>query len=200
MKTFVLIFALVLAGAASAQEPIPQDKLQQVVPRLIERASDQDNLPLIMDLTAEKAVGMKIKEYGSVAIPVRNLSTDMVSKASQEITPVGQLWLTKLTPTAAGKPLPNEKLRIIKLSIENQVHSVQLLLLGLQKRADEELELIVFAKGSEPLLRVPLKKNTRTQDLPLKLDLRPGTESLGIVDIHVLGQFQASLPVAEFHP
>jgi hypothetical protein len=130
MKTFPIILFLVWAGMASAQEPIAQEKLEKVVQRLVERATDQENLPLAIEASAEKAVGMTIKDYGSVAIPDRGLTKESLLKVGKEIVPVGQLWMTNLVPMAEGKPLPNEKLRAIKVSIQNEAHTVQRLLLG----------------------------------------------------------------------
>lgn len=200
MKVLPIILSLVWAGVARAQEPIAPEKLEKVVERLVERASDQENLPLPIKANTEKAVGMTIKDYGSVAIPARGLSKESLSKVGKEILPVGQLWLTKLVPMAEGKPLPNEKLRALKVSIKNKEHTVQLLLLGLRKKTDEKLELVVFAKGKEPVLRLPLNKTGRSQEMPVELDMRRGTDSFGIVDIQVLGQLEANLPVAEFQP
>ena len=66
--------------------------------------------------------------------------------------------------------------------------------------AGEGLELVVFAKGKEPILTLPLAKTQRNQDMPLELNMRRGSTSFGILDIQILGQFEAELLVSDFQP
>jgi hypothetical protein len=33
--------------------------------------------------------------------------------------------------------------------------------------------------------------------MPVELEMRQGTETLGLIDIHILGRFVAALPVVE---
>lgn len=201
MRAHVVFLALAACiGRADAQEPIVGDGLQKVVGRLMERASDQKNLPLPMEVNAERAAGMKIKGYGTVVLPAKGLSKEALSKAGKDVVPVGQLWMARLVPAANGMPLPNEMLRAIKVTIDQEESTLQLLMLGLRKKADDGIELVLFAKGKDPVLTLPLRKTDRTQELPVELDMRSGTESLGLIDIYILGQFQAALPVAESQP
>jgi len=201
IRTITTAVALaVCTSLACAQDAIEPEKLQKVALRLMERASDQENLPLTMEVAVDKAVGKTIKEYGAVLLPAKSLSAEAISKEAHGIVPVGFLWLKGLVPASEGKPLANEKLREIKVVFEQEEHRVQLLLLGLQKKADAGFELVVLGKGKDAVLTLPLKEESREQGAPLDLDMRQGTESLGVIDVHIVGRYHAALPVAQPAP
>ena len=192
------IFALTLSACLSlahAQESIEPEKLQKIASRLVERASDQENLPLTMEVDRSKAVGMIIKEFGTVVLPANTLSAETLSKVGSEILPVGHLWLNALVPAVEGKPLAEEKRRYVMVITDQEEHALQLLLLGLRKSSASGLELVIFAKDKDPVLTLPLKEETRDQSTPLELNMRQGTDSLGLVDLHILGKLVATLPV-----
>jgi hypothetical protein len=45
-----------------------------------------------------------------------------------------------------------------------------LLLVGVRRKGDKELELVVYGKDSEPLLTLPLKRVDFIQELPVELE------------------------------
>ena len=119
------------------------------------------------------------------------------TKAGKEVVPVGQLWLVKLSPAVKDATTANDKLRLVTISVKDEDHRLSLLLLGARKSAEADLELVIYAKAKEPLLTLPLKKFDTKQALPLEIGLRQGTSSLGLVDINILGEYQAVLSVGE---
>lgn len=194
------IFALTLSACLSlahAQDPIEPDKLQKIAGRLAERASDQENLPLAMEVEAGKATGMTIKDYGTIILPAKGLSTEVLAKAGAEIVPIGFLWLHSLVPSVEGKALATEKRRAVKVVFDQEERTVQLLTLGFRKNAEGGLELVVLTKDKDAVLTLPLKEEQRDQQWPVALEMRQGTSSLGEIDIHVLGRLHAVMPVEQ---
>lgn len=185
------------ASAVAAQEIIPQEDLGKVVPQLISRASDFDNLPLKTEVDGAKAFGMKAKQYAAVVIPDKRLTRETIAKAGKDIQPVGQLWLAKLTPAVNESATPDDKLRLVTITVKEEDHKVPLLLLGVRKDGEKGLELVIYAKGKEPLVTLPLKKIEAGQDESVTFDMRQGTATLGLIDLKLLGLYEATLPVAE---
>jgi len=173
------------------------EDLGKVVPQLISRAGDFDNPPLRTEVDGAKAFGMKAKQYVAVVIPDKRLTKESLAKAGKDIQPVGQLWLARLTPAINDSPAPNEKLRLVTITVKEEDHKVPLLLLGVRKEGEKGLELAIYAKGKEPLITLPLKKIEVGQADPLTLDMRQGTATLGLIDIKLLGLYEATLPVAD---
>jgi len=195
MKHILTPATLVLCvfGALS-QEVIPPEQLEKVVPRLIERASDQENLPLKVDGDAANAFGMSAKNHGALLIPNKGLSAEALQKPAKDVVVLGQLWMKDLSPAVEGKTVEADKLRLVKIALKEEEHQLPLLLLGVQKK-DDRAELLVFGRGPEPLLTLPFKKINLKQEKPLELDMRRVSDDLGAVDVSVLGQFKAEITV-----
>jgi hypothetical protein len=161
----------------------------------MERSGDQQDLPITIDADAAKGVGMTIKEYGTVVLPAKSLTAEALAKAGADVLPVGFMWLKSLVPRAEGGSLKAEKRREVKVVVEKEEYNLQLLELGLRKKGDSAFELVVFTRGKDAVLTLPLKEETREQQMPVELDMRQGSESLGLIDIRILGHLQATLPV-----
>jgi hypothetical protein len=69
--------------------------------------------------------------------------------------------------------------------------------LGAAKNERGELELIVFGKDKESLLRVPLAKTETlpAQKLPISLTGRKDTENSGTLTLHLVDKYTADLAV-----
>jgi hypothetical protein len=74
---------------------------------------------------------------------------------------------------------------------------VQLYFVGVAKNSEGKLDLIVFAKDKDPVVRVPLAKSatTTTQELPIEISGRKDDDHTGTLSLRVLGQYAADLTV-----
>lgn len=198
MKTLIATFALAFAASVvTAQELVPQEDLDKGVPRALARVAEFDSLPIKTEANGAQAFGMKIQQYVAVVIPDKSLTKESLAKAGKEVVPVGQLWTIKLSPTVKDATTTNDKLRLVTISVKDEDYRLSLLLLGVRKSGEKDLELVIYAKAKEPLLTLPLKKSDARQVLPIEVGLRQGTSSLGLVDINILGHYQATLAVGE---
>ncbi|MEQ1859752.1 MAG: hypothetical protein ABMA13_07450 [Chthoniobacteraceae bacterium] len=199
-KTLTLLALACSVFAATAQERIEDEQLAKAATRLAERAADQENLPLKIDLDVANAAGMKVKEYGAILIPAKGLSKESLAKGGDAIVPLGHLWMLKLAPVADRKTVAPEKLRIVTVSGDDKQHTLLLLCLGFRTTAAGDAELVIFGKDKDPIVTLSASKTDNTQDEPLDLNMRQGVGTLGDIEINVLGQFRAELPVNEFSP
>jgi hypothetical protein len=108
--------------------------------------------------------------------------------------PLGQLWLRKWTLVANGKPVPNDKLRILAVNVDDKDRPMPLFLLGVRK-GEKAVELVVYAKDAEPLLITPLTKLDLLPDLPLELEWRRADKDADHLNLRILGKYQAVLKI-----
>jgi hypothetical protein len=130
-----------------------------------------------------------------MVIPDKKLSKEALRKAGKEVIPVGQLWLRKWTVVAGGKPVPDDKLRILTVNLDDKDRPMPLLLLGLRKKGDKDADLVVYAKDSEPLQVLALQKLDLIQDLPVELEWKRGEKDADTLTLNILGRYQAVLTV-----
>jgi hypothetical protein len=190
---------LVFAGVASAQERVPQDHAEKIAHLLVEQAAKQADLPFPSEADPHKPFAIHSAGRAAVIIPAKGLSADALARAGKDITPVGQLWFRQIAPYAAGKVTPNDQLRIVTVRANGEDHALPLCLLGVRKSDKGEPELLVFGKGKEPLLRLPLQKIDRKQELPIELEAKRDGDTARLT-LNLLGKYQAVLPVAEQAP
>src|ERR1700722_15107653 len=141
MKNVVaLAFVVVLGGFASGEERIPPDEAQKYARLLVDKTAKAPNLQLRLEPDADKPFGLKHDDFGVLVIPAKSLSQESLDKVGKDVQPVGQLWARNLTLLLKDKPVANEKLRLVKINIEDQDHSLPLFLVGVRKKGDETLE------------------------------------------------------------
>jgi hypothetical protein len=182
-----------LAGVAGAQERLPLENAQRFAKLFVEQAAKLTDAQVKTDVDAEKPCCITKGEPGAMIIPDKNLSADALAKAGKDVTPLGQLWMRKLTPVVDGKPVPGDKLRIVTVTVKNADEPMVLCLAGVRKKGDG-LELVLYAKDKEPLLTVPLEKVETKQELPVELDGKKGDNDTGVLILSVLGKYQAKVP------
>lgn len=197
MKTSYRILPFILfASAAIAQDAVPLPEAQKAARKLSESAGVLPDAPFTTEPDLEKPQGIKRGDTGMLILPDRKLTAHSLTAASQTLTPIGQLWANQVSLAKDGKVFARDQLRIVKVSEGEKRADVQLYLLGAARNEAGALELVVFGKGKEPLLRVPLTRSKGTgQELPLALSVRKNGEHTGSISVNVLGEYGAELAV-----
>jgi hypothetical protein len=148
------------------------------------------------DVDLRKPAAVKDEDYGGMALPQKDLKPEGIAQASENPSPVGQLWLHKLTLMQDGVGIPADKLCLVKVSHDGEEVTVPACALGVRRDSSGALELLVFGKGKEPLLKLPLKNVDVKQELPLSLTAeRMGDEAS--VTVRILGKYEARMKVTE---
>ena len=135
-------------------------------------------------------------EYGGMVLPQKDLKAASVAEAGETTVPIGQLWLLRLAPMRDGAVLPADKLRLVTVKHNFEEATVPQCALGVRRTSAGALELLVFGKDKEPLLKVPLKAIEAKAESPLDMSAeRTGDE--GRLTLKILGKYEAELMVTE---
>jgi hypothetical protein len=144
---------------------------------------------------AESPCAVRGEGFGAMAIPDKKLSKEKLARLGKDMVPLGQVWLRKWTVVVAGKAVANDKLRVVTIKVDDKDRPMPLLLVGVRKKEKKDLELVVYAKDSTPLLTLPLKPVDFIQELPVELEWQRGEKDTDSLTLTLLGKYQGVLPV-----
>jgi hypothetical protein len=204
MKTALpLLVAVLLANTslhAQDAQAIPAEELAKATQLLMDANSRLVDPPLKFDLAPDRAVGLKAGEMGALIIPDKRLTAgkpdkDERKKSKGEILPLAQLWTLKLAPKDKDTVLSNDKLRLTKITAGDKELELAVFALGLERSAKQEFTLVVYGKGKEPVLRVPLTADKDKGGAPVTMSARKTGEDSGVLQLGLMGRFKAELPV-----
>jgi hypothetical protein len=197
MKHMLIVAGwLLAAGLAPAQERIAPEDAQKFARLFIDQAAKQTDLQLKLEPDPERAFGLKKDNVGALIIPDKRLTADLLHKAGQDVVPVAQFWVRHLTVVAKDQAVPSDKLRVVAVTVGDKEHPLPLFLLGARRTASQELELLVYGNGKEPLLQLPLRKTEVRPELPIEFEAR-GENDRAVLTLNLLGAYQAELTVAK---
>ena len=194
-KKLIALAAIVACSpAVLAQEAIELGEAQKAARKLSESASSITDAPFTVESDLEKPQGIKHDGVGLLVLPDRKLSAELLAAANTAITPLGQLWMLKLAVATQGKPVATEKIRHFSITDDDKTHEVSLYFLGATKTEAGGLELVVYAKGKEPLLRVPIKKRVAgKQEFPIEVSGVKNDDNSGTLSLRLFGEYDAQL-------
>ena len=194
-KSLAFLFAVLLvAPGARAQETIALEEAQKIAQKLASVRIEPSDQPFTVEIDADKPVGIKGGEAGLILMPDKRFNADSLANADKKVTPVAQLWTYKINLANNGMTLENGKLRTITVRDGDKTRDVQLFLLGVAKNEQGVVELLIFGKGSEPVLRVPLSKSGGgTQNLPIEISGRKSGEDSAALTLNLSGQYSAEI-------
>ena len=184
-----------IAALASAQDRLPQGEAQRYAKVCVEQLGSLGDGQVAPEVDPAKACAVRGEGGGAMVIPDKRLSQHKLAKAGRDVLPVGQLWLRKWTVVADGKAVPRDRLRVVTINVDDKDRPMPLCLLGVRKKGDKDLELVAYAKDSEPILKLPLKAVEFVQELPLELEWQRGEKNVDSLTLTVLGKYQAVLLV-----
>ena len=108
------VLAVVGAGAAVAQEPIPRQQALKAAFTLCGDLPQMLDTPIPTDPDVKRPVGVHQEERGLLIFPESKLSLDGLAKAGTEVVPVGQLWMRGVALLADSQPVKADKLHVVK--------------------------------------------------------------------------------------
>lgn len=191
LHLLTLITTLAFASSLLAQESVPLEEAQKIARKINEEAGAISDAALAIEPNLDAPQGIKGGEIGLIVVPDKKLSAEALGGAGT--TPIAQLWTLGLLVAKDGKAIPSSELRRVTFHGKNEDKTVQLYFLGAQK-SESGVDLVVFSKDKEPLLRVPAAKASgATQSLPIELSARKESEDSGTLTLNVLGQLKADL-------
>ena len=194
----ILTLASLLAGLGllQAQERLSREESLKYAFLVTADLTQLVGTPLTTDPDVKRPVVVRDGEYGAMLLPESKLTAEQVAKAGKEPTAVGQLWLHKLAPLGDGQVVPEAKLRMVTVSGEGGSATVPQCALGISKTESGGLELLVFGKGKEPVLKAPLKEAVHKIEGSADL-LAEKRDDGGLLTIRLCGKYEASFMVTD---
>ena len=190
--------AAFIAGftTAQAQEQLPRQEALKYAFILSANLPEMLKTPIPTDPDVKRPVALHDGDYGGMVLPETKLSAEVFSKAGKDVAPVGQLWLLKLVPMNDGQPVPASKLRMVEARSEDAQATVPCCALGVRKNADGALELLVYGKDKEPVLRAPIHAISRDQENPIEMSAERKDDG-GHITLRFLGKYETTFMVTD---
>jgi len=193
MKSFLAIVTLFSSlSAAYAQETVARPEALKAAFAVSADLAAMLDTPIPTDPDVKRPVAVHAGEHGLMILPETKLSAAAIAKAGPEAISIGQLWLRKLAPQAEGQVVEAAKLHVVTVNPEKGPTKVVLCALGVRSAGDHQ-ELLVYGKGKEPLLHVPLTPASASQSNPIEVS----ADGSGQVTLNIVGKYSATFTVGE---
>jgi hypothetical protein len=198
MKSTVITLALLSTVAlASAQERLPRDQALKYACLVSMDLKQLTETPIPTDVDIKRPVALHDGDFGGMILPEAKLTAQQIAGAKSDIVPIGQLWLLNLTPMRDGEAILAERLRLATVSDKGNDVQVPQCALGVKRNDAGGLELLVFGKSKEPLVKAPLKVLENKASQPgIEIEAERESSS-GRVTLTIVGKYQASIEVTQ---
>ena len=202
MKAMKLLPVLALISTfAVAQEiqQVPAEQAGKIERKVTEALGSPTDAPFAVDADAEKSAGIKGSgDVGLLAIPDKKLTVEKVAGAGREASALGQLWMRNVVPAVSSTAPDAAKLRTVTVHDGDKDAKVEVYFLGISKAEGGDVDLGLYAKDKEPLVKVPLvKTNAAASAVQIALDGRKEGENTGVLVITVFGSYKADITVTK---
>ena len=192
---------LLIASCAVAQEiqQMPAEQVGKIARKVAAALGSPTDVPFAVDGDADKSVGIKGSgETGLLAIPDRKLTAETVASAGKSVSPLAQLWMRNVVPSVDNTSADPAKLRTVTVRDGDQEAKVEVYFLGITKTDAGALELGLYAKDKEALVKVPLVKTDAAASMtPILLDGHKEGENSGVLVVTVFGSYKADVVVTK---
>jgi hypothetical protein len=191
----VLLTAMGATGAP-AQQAVTLEQAVRAAQVLLPYSAKVTDAPVKVEPDPEMAAGLSGGDLSAaVFIPDRRLGPGALQAGASGLVPAGQLWLLGVVPTADGKPVELERLRVINVQAAEQQAPMTLYFVALRRRGPDAGELLVYGVDREPLATVKLQRAQRRQRGLVELEARGASGHSGTLTLHLWGRFQAQMPM-----
>lgn len=202
MNRMKLLPALLLIATCAVAEEIqqmPAEQTGKIARKVVAALGSPSDAPFSVDADAGKSAGIKAGgDTGLLAIPDRLLTVETMTNAGKEVRPLGQLWMRNVVPAVDSLAADPARLRTVTVREGDQEAKVEVYFLGVSKNEGGILELGLYAKEKEPLVRVPLvKTDAATSTTPVALDGHKEGENTGVLVVIFFGSYKADVTVTK---
>lgn len=202
MNTMKLLPILVLITTFAVAEEIQQVSAEQagkIARKVAEALGSPSDAPFSVDADVEKSAGIKASgDVGLLAIPDRKLTVETLAGAGRTVSPLGQLWMRNMVPAVNASAPDPAKLRTVNVRDGDKEAKVEVYFLGISKADGGAVELGLYTKDKEPLVKVPfVKTDAPASAVPIALDGHKEGENSGVLVVTVFGSYKADITVTK---
>lgn len=201
----VLVVMLLGAGGRTVSardlEAMDGTMARDLATRLCREAQKIQNPQVKVTADIEKAQGVhEPSQAGVLIVPQKGLKegvTDQSPEAEKESgTPLAYLFSYRILPVVNGQPITPEKLRKVKISMENgEEYTVYCMLVSARKVSDDDWRMYAFGVDKKPIVDVPFGYGDGPGSGPLAVEIKDVQHVDGDLAVTVFDQFQASFKV-----
>jgi hypothetical protein len=200
MKPLLVTLTLVTSlQLAFAQERLTRDEALFYARAVSADTTQFQGTPIPTNVDLDQPVAMRDEDYGGLVLPQKGLTLETIATAGETPVPIGQLWLHRLAPMRQGGAVSRSALRLVTVRAQGAEETVPQCALAVRRNSSGALEMLVFGKGKEPVLTVPLKPLDARQSAPIDLAAERDYDS-GRLTLKILGKHQATIAVTELAP
>ena len=199
MKTLArLTLTLLLAVAPlRAQEIVPSADAQKYAQILAKALEGVTGIAPVCELDLEHPAAIRAGEVGALVVPDKRVTTAKLGEVGKTAVPLGHLWLRNVAPAKDGTAIANSRFRTVKVASGDTTADAQIFVLAARRNAKDALELLVFGKGTEPILSVPLEKSGDTDTTPIVLRGRKTGEESGVLTCVFFGGYKSEITLTK---
>ena len=194
MNRLIVAGFLVAALAAHAQERLSREESLKYAFFAAANLKEMLSTPIPTDPDVKRPVGYRDGDYGALMLPEAKLSASLANLGSDPV-PVGQVWMVKLAPMSQGEAVPESKLKKVHVVAGDNEADAVVCVLAVAKE-DDKASLLVFGKGKEPVLKVPLKTISEEQENPLDFTAERQDDG-GVLTVKIAGKYEAAFKVTD---
>ena len=199
MKFLPVLFLITTFAVAQEIQQVPAEQAVKIARKVTEALGSPSDAPFAVDADVEKSSGIKASgDAGLLAIPDKKLTLETLANAGMPVSALGQLWMRNVVP-AVGNAAPDPaKLRTVTVGDGEKQAKVEVYFLGISKTDGGAVELGLFTKDKEPLVKVPLvKTDAPASATPIALDGRKEGENTGVLVVTIFGSYKADVTVTK---
>jgi hypothetical protein len=180
-----------------AQEQLPREEALKYAYAVSVNLEQLQGTPIATDVDLKRPTVLKDGEYGGMFLPEAKLTAEGIAKTSDKVAPIGQLWLHKLTPMLDNQGISAERLRMAKVTDQDGIEvRVPQCTLGMRRNATGALELLLYGKGTEPLVTAPVSAAGDKTEQGISLEVERDYSG-GELTITLFGKYKAKLSFTE---
>ncbi len=194
--TLAALLACLTLPASHAQERLARDEALRYSELVGTAQEDVKRAPFATEVNLKQPVAVRDGEYGLMLLPAAKLTADLLKTVGPDPVPIGQLWLRKLAPLVNEQVVPETKLNLVYVTGSAGSATVPCCNLAVRKASDARLELLVFGKGKEPLLKAPLSLRSSPSSAPLDMEVERESDR-GRVTVRLAGSYAADFAVTD---
>jgi len=199
MKLIPALLLIVTCAVAEEIQQVSAEQAGKIARKVTAALGSPSDAPFAVDPDVAKPAGIKASgDTGLLAVPDRKLTPDALAAAGKESTALGHLWMRNIVPQVNNVAPERAKLRTVAVADNDTEVKVELYFLGITKSEAGALELGVYGKDKEPLVKVPLvKTDAAASSTPIALDGHKEAENTGVLVITVFGSYKADVLVTK---
>jgi hypothetical protein len=198
-KFLPALLALTSFTIAQNIEQVPAGQAGKIARKVTAALGSPADAPFAVDPDVEKPAAIKGSgDAGVLALPDRKLTPGTIASVAKDTAAFAHLWMRNVVPAVNNAAPDPAHLRTVAVSDNEKEVKVEIYYVGVTRTDAGALELAIYGKDKEPVVKVPLvKTDAAASSTPIALDGHKEGENTGVLVITVFGSYKADVTVTK---